>query len=244
MSDQTYLLRFSFGNPLLNAMISRAYLEGFEPRASTDVNAYLFQPLQPGLGDSTQPIVLPVINRNWQSEPDELRRHAGSSTPTCSTSCARSAPRHAALSLGGEWDKTFRDGIGGQYKFTASLRGDGYSVSNLSSLSNPDLPSAYFSINGAPATEPIGYSYVAGRAFPQLGLTWNYPLVHRVDEHDGDRSSRSSATYVGPERRQQPRASPNEDSLGYRVPRHRPVPPRPASPATTCSIPGSGSITG
>src|SRR5439155_10655046 len=72
VSDQTYLLRFGFGNPLLNAMISRAYLEGFEARASTDVNAYLFQPLLPGIGDSTQPIVLPVANRNWQSRPDAL----------------------------------------------------------------------------------------------------------------------------------------------------------------------------
>ena len=74
VSDQTYLLRFGFGNPLLNAMISRAYLEGFEPRASTDVNAYLFQPLLPGIGDSTQPIVLPVANRNWQSRARRARR--------------------------------------------------------------------------------------------------------------------------------------------------------------------------
>src|SRR5439155_549711 len=61
---------FGFGLPQLNAMITRAYLEGFQPRAMTDVNAYLFQPLLPGLGDLTQPIVLPVINRYWQSEPD------------------------------------------------------------------------------------------------------------------------------------------------------------------------------
>ena len=72
VSDQTYLLRFGFGNPLLNAMISRAYLEGFEPRAMTDVNAYAFQPLLPGLSSSTQPIVLPVANRTWISEPDGL----------------------------------------------------------------------------------------------------------------------------------------------------------------------------
>ena len=74
VSDQTYLLRFGFGNPLLNAMVSRAYLEGFEARASTDVNAYLFQPLLPGIGDSTQPIVLPVANRNWQSRAGRTRR--------------------------------------------------------------------------------------------------------------------------------------------------------------------------
>src|ERR1700680_647957 len=40
VSDQTYLLRFGFTLPLLNAMISRAYLEGFDPRGSTDINAY------------------------------------------------------------------------------------------------------------------------------------------------------------------------------------------------------------
>ena len=50
VSDQTYLLRYGFGVPLLNAMISRAYLQGFEPRAMTDVFAYAFQPLLPGLG--------------------------------------------------------------------------------------------------------------------------------------------------------------------------------------------------
>ncbi|HVB15476.1 MAG TPA: LPS assembly protein LptD, partial [Stellaceae bacterium] len=105
VSDQTYLLRFGFGNPLLNSMISRAYLEGFEPRAATDVNAYMFQPLVPGLGDSTQPIVLPVVNRAWQSEPDQfggvwklnanllnIAREVGTQT--------------RRLSLGGEWDRT------------------------------------------------------------------------------------------------------------------------------------------
>ena len=72
VSDQTYLLRFGFGNPLLNQMISHAYLQGFDPRAETDIDAYVFQPLLPGLGDSTQPIVLPVINRSWISEPESL----------------------------------------------------------------------------------------------------------------------------------------------------------------------------
>ncbi len=177
-SDQTYLLRFGFGNPLLNALISRAYLEGFEQRASTDVNAYVFQPLTPGLGDSTQPIVLPVINRDWQSEPGvwggllkananilNIVREVGTQT--------------RRLSLGGGWERTFRDGIGGQYKFAGTVRGDAYSVSNLSSLSNPELPTRFFSIKGAPPTEPTSLDFVAARAFPQLGLTWSYPLVHR-----------------------------------------------------------------
>ena len=212
VSDQTYLLRFGFPTPPLGTMISRAYLEGFEPRASTDVDAYLFQPLLPGLGDSTQPIVLPVINRNWQSEPDgfggvwkfnanllNIVREVGTQT--------------RRLSLGGEWDKTFRDGIGGQYKFTASLRGDSYSISDLSAKSNPELPSAFFPANGAPPLQPIGYNFLAGRAFPQLGLTWSFPLAHRGKDTTAIIEP-VAGVYAGPSSGNS-RRIPNEDSLGY-----------------------------
>ncbi len=86
------------------------------------------------------------------------------------------------LSLGSEWDRTFRDGIGGQYNFSASLRGDGYSINNLSPVSNPDLPSAFFPVNGQPAVAPTPTNFVTGRSFPQVGLVWSYPLIHRGDE--------------------------------------------------------------
>jgi LPS-assembly protein len=212
VSDQTYLLRFGFGNPLLNAMITRGYLEGFDPRGETDVNTYLFQPLQPGLGDSTQPIVLPVINRTWLSEPDsfggvwklngnllDIVREVGTQT--------------RRMSLGAQWDKTYRDGIGGQYKFTASVRGDGYSVSDLSPLSNPDLPSAFFPVNGAPAVQPISQSYFKGRVFPQVGLTWNFPIAHR-GEDTTEIIEPIAGVYAGPSGGNN-RLIPNEDSLGY-----------------------------
>jgi LPS-assembly protein len=214
VSDQTYLQRFSFGNPLLNAMISRAYLEGFQPRATTDINAYMFQPLLPGLGDSTQPIVLPVANRNWESEPDgfggrwKLNANLLNIVREVGTQTRR-------LSLGGLWDKTFRDGIGGQYKFTASLRGDGYSVGDLSPLSNPDLPSAFFPVNGAPPAQRIGNNFVAGRAFPQLGLTWNYPLAHRGEDTTAIIEP-IAGVYAGPSSGNR-RRIPNEDSLGFEL---------------------------
>ena len=212
VSDQTYLLRFGFGNPLLNAMISRAYLEGFEPRAATDINAYMFQPLLPGLGDSTQPIVLPVANRTWQGEPDrfggvlKLNANLLNIVREVGTQTRR-------LSLGGQWDKSFRDGIGGEYKFTASLRGDGYSISNLSSRSNPDLPSGFFSFNGAPPAQRIPLDFFDARAFPQVGLTWRYPLVHRGEETTAIVEP-IAGVYAGPSGGNS-RRIPNEDSLGY-----------------------------
>jgi LPS-assembly protein len=214
VSDQTYLQRFGFGNPLLNAMISRAYLEGFEPRAATDINAYMFQPLQPGLGDSTQPIVLPVANRVWQSEPDSLggRWKLNANLLNIVREVGTQTRR---LSLGSQWDTTFRDGIGGQYKFVASLRGDGYSVSNLSTLSNPDLPSAFFPARGASPAEPISRNFFAARAFPQLGLTWSYPLAHRGEDMTAVIEP-IAGVYAGPSGGNR-RRIPNEDSLGFEL---------------------------
>ena len=214
VSDQTYLQRFGFGTPLLNAMISRAYLEGFQPRAATDVNAYLFQPLTPGLGDSTQPIVLPVANRTWQSEPDSLggRWRLNANLLNIVREVGTQTRR---LSLGGRWNTTFRDGIGGEYKFIASLRGDGYSVNGLSPLSNPDLPSAFFPVNGTPPAEPIGTNFFAARAFPQLGLTWSYPIARR-GEHTTAVIEPVAGVYAGPSGGNR-RRIPNEDSLGYEL---------------------------
>ena len=104
------------------------------------------------------------------------------------------------MSLGAEWERTFRDGIGGQYEFTASTRGDGYWVNDLSPLSNPDLPSAYFPFNGAPAAEPINPNFLDGRVFPQVGLKWSYPLIHPADADPADRADRRGL--CGTQRRQ------------------------------------------
>jgi LPS-assembly protein len=212
VSDQTFLQRFGFGNPLLNAMTSRGYLEGFEERASTDINSYVFQSLVPGVGDSTQPIVLPVANRNWQSEPDALggRWNLNANLLDIVRDVGTQTRR---LSLGSEWDRTFRDGIGGQYNFSASVRGDGYSINNLSPLSNPDLPSAFFPFNGKPAAAPTDTNFVTGRAFPQAGLVWSYPLVHRGEEMT-EMIEPIVGGFAGPSSGNR-RNIPDEDSLSF-----------------------------
>jgi LPS-assembly protein len=212
VSDQNYLLQFGFGNPILNAEISRAYLEGFHPRASTDVDTYVFQPLLPGIGDSTQPMVLPVANRNWQSRPDALGGRWNLNANVLDI-VRLTGTQTRRLSLGSGWERSFRDGIGGQYLFTANLRGDGYSVNNLSPASNPDLPSAYFPTVGAPPAEPINPSFVTGRVFPQVGLKWSYPLVHRGGAIT-PLIEPIAAVYASPAGGNQ-RKIPNEDSLSF-----------------------------
>jgi LPS-assembly protein len=177
VSDQSYLLQFGLGYPPLNAEISRAYLEGFGQRSSTDVDFYAFQPLVSGLSVTTQPIVLPVINRDWQSEPDPLGGRWNLNANLLDI-VRREGTQTRRISLGTVWDRIFRDGIGGQYTLTASLRGDGYWVNDLSPVSNPDLPAAYFPQNFIPAAQPINPNFTDGRVFPQVGLTWSYPLIH------------------------------------------------------------------
>jgi LPS-assembly protein len=212
VSDQTYLQRFGFGNPLLNAMTSRAYLEGFERRASTDIDTYAFQPLLPGIGDSTQPIVLPVANRNWQSQQDPLggRWNLNANILDIIREVGTQTRR---LSLGSEWNRTFRDGIGGQYDLSAGVRGDGYWVNNLSAVSNPELPSAFFPVNGQPAAAPTATNLVTGRAFPQVGLVWRYPIVHRGDEITG-LIEPIAGGFAGPSSGNR-RNIPDEDSLSF-----------------------------
>lgn len=212
VSDQTYLQRFSFPVPILGTEVSRAYLEGFPDNGSLDVNSYVFQPLTPGLGDSTQPIVLPVINRDWQFEPDsiggtlkfnanllDIVREIGTQT------------RRLSASAG--WERMFRDGLGSEYKFQVNLRGDAYSISDLSNLSNPDLPSAYFPQNGQPPILHVSSDFFAARAFPQMGLTWDYPVVRHGDLFDL-MIKPIVATFIGPNSGNSHKI-PDEDSLGY-----------------------------
>ena len=212
VSDQTFLTRFGFGNPLLNAMTSRGYLESFEERASTDINTYAFQPLLPGIGDSTQPIVLPVANRNWQSQPDALggRWNLNANLLDIVREVGTQTRR---LSLGSEWNREFRDGIGGQYNFSAGLRGDGYSINNLSSVSNPDLPTAFFSVDKQPAAAPTATNFTTGRAFPQVGLVWSYPLIHRGEEMT-ELVEPIAGGFAGPSSGNR-RNIPDEDSLSF-----------------------------
>jgi LPS-assembly protein len=156
--------------------------------------------------------VLPVINRNWQFNPDsiggtlkfnanvlDITREVGTQT--------------RRLSLGSEWDRTFYDGIGGEYKFQASVRGDAYSVDDLSNLSNPDLPSSYFPQNGLPASQHVPYDFLKARGFPQIGLTWDYPLVHRGETWNLTMQP-MVATFIGPSGGNS-HLIPDEDSLGY-----------------------------
>src|SRR5260370_39365958 len=105
---------------------------------------------------------MPVMKRYWQSEPDgwggvwKLNGNVLNIVREVGTQTRR-------LSLGGEWDRTFRDGIGGLYKFTAGLRGAGHSLIDVCAEANHHLPSAVFSVNRAAPLAAVRRRMLGGR---------------------------------------------------------------------------------
>src|SRR6266849_6655559 len=75
------------------------------------------------------------------------------------------------------------------------------------------LKKKFFSINGAHAAQRIAGNFLAGRVFPQVGLTWSYPLAHRGEETTAIIEP-IAGIYAGPSSGND-RRIPNEDSLGY-----------------------------
>ena len=93
VSDQTYLLRFGFGNPLLNAMISRGLSRRLRAaRLDRHQHVCLFSrccpasETRPNRSSCRSPIAIGKVSRTRSAG-------GGTSTPMFSTSCAKSAPR-------------------------------------------------------------------------------------------------------------------------------------------------------
>lgn len=159
-TDQTYLRRYRFGGTE-NYLTNRAFLEGFESRSFTALNAYAFQTLRAGTQDATQPVVLPTFSYNWVGQPDSFGGRLGIDANALNI-WRDLGTDSRRLSLGSRWERPYTGPIGDVYKFSASLRGDAYYETDLAR------------VPGGP--EQSGFD---GRVFPQVALEWRYPWVRR-----------------------------------------------------------------
>lgn len=155
-TDQTYLLRYKF-SAIDTFLTTDTYAERFGRRSYANITNYTFQTLQANTADKNQATVLPVGSYNWVTEPNsygatwnfdanglDLFRQAGSDS--------------RRVALGGAWRIPWKGAMGDLYSFTASLRGDGYYVT--------DVPLA----TGGPT-----FNGFTGRIFPQLAAEWRWP---------------------------------------------------------------------
>lgn len=193
-SDQTYMRRFGFGGtePFLQ---SRAYAEGFNDRSYTLIDSYMFQSLRFGIGDTTQPIVLPTATYNWISHPDSW----GGRWDVTANALNLFRPNGTQIrrvSAGANWEVPFDGAIGDRFTLTAGVRGDAYHSDNVPLM----------------ATGPLQNNEFAGRVFPQAKLEWHYPWVRH-----GNGSSQviePIAAFIAAPNGGNPAKIPEEDSQG------------------------------
>lgn len=199
-SDPTYLNLYDFRFD--RTLTSRAFAEGFRGRNYAAVNAYTFQGLRGDI-NSQQPIILPEIDLNYQSEPGTAggKYFLDANSLILTRLEGRDSRR---LSVNAGWTLPHISSTGLVTSLTASLRGDAYWVNGFDPR-NPGLVDP-------PAANSLD-DELTGRVYPRLSLRSSYPLVN----HAGSTRHvvEPIAQVVVGANSGNPDEIPNEDSQGF-----------------------------
>lgn len=157
-SDDTYLGRYEFSDD--RTLTSNVFLEGFFGRNYAAGNLYRFQGLRPTDDSNTIPLVMPELDFSMLSARDRLGGRFGIDGNV--RSLVRSVgPDSVRMSLDTGWQLPYTSPRGQRLNLFARLQTDGYWIDDLDDGDKPGERTAD----------------VTGRAFPQAGLDWRYPLV-------------------------------------------------------------------
>ncbi|TAH32832.1 MAG: LPS-assembly protein LptD [Alphaproteobacteria bacterium] len=158
-SDKTYLRRYRFSGD--DVLISKAEAEGFFGQSYAQMRAMSFQGLRSFDKSRTTPIILPQMRYNyvsgydgwgglWQVNTDLLNLQRQDGTDS------------RRLSVDGAWRKPMRTDNGQLIDLTLRTQASGYAIDDY----DDPTTSAVDPDNGW-----------TGRAVPQAGLSWRYPLA-------------------------------------------------------------------
>ncbi|MEQ9448606.1 MAG: LPS assembly protein LptD, partial [Rhodospirillaceae bacterium] len=156
-TDRTYLRRYSFDAPTW--LTTNAFTERFSRNTYFSANAYYFQRQRLPIAKGSVPVVAPVLDFAYVSDPGFLGgywnvdanglvlvREDGTDTNRISTKVG--------------WNLPFTTAFGEIYTFRASVRADGYYIKDF------ERPALGDTFEGT-----------AGRIVPQMSLEWRLPLV-------------------------------------------------------------------
>jgi LPS-assembly protein len=190
-SQRTYLQRFNISDT--DILTSRLFTEGFSGRNFASISAYKFQDLRAGGNPDDVPVILPFAEYHHVGTPG---RYGGRTTVDASllglTRDVGSDSRRISAVTG--WELPFTSDAGEIYTFNARLQTDGYYATDASAADDGD-------------------SETTGRAHPQLGLKWQYPLGRRGTNFT-QVIEPIVGVVVGP-RGGNPNEIPNEDSRSF-----------------------------
>jgi len=165
-SDDTYLRLYDFSDE--SSLTTNLFTEYLRGRNYFAANGFLFQGLREESDNDESPIVLPLIDYNFLSEPDSVggRYSLDTNLGVLSRIEGRDTRR---LSVKGGWEVPFVGPIGDLYRISAGIQADGYWVDDF----DPDNPV----VN--PPDDPG--SDLVGRFFPQIAAQWRLPMARPSD---------------------------------------------------------------
>lgn len=194
-TDDTYERLYNFStDPVL---ISKIYAEGFRvindsDRSYASVHGLSFQGLTAQDNSNVIPVVAPLINVNWQSEPGAYDSRFSFDANSMVLFRSTGAKSRRLSGIAG-WKLPYITNDGQVIEFNAQMRTDIYDVSNV------------------PMPNGTRFSGITGREIPQASLTWRYPFITRYEDSSLTIEPIANAT-VSPGGGN-PDKIPNEDSL-------------------------------
>jgi len=199
-SDDTYLRAYDFDSS--RTLTSESYLEGLKGRNYAAVRGFAYQGLRESDINSEFPIVAPLADYNFISEPGVGLPGGHYTVDANLMALSRIEGRDSRrLSVIGGYHLPFAGPIGDIYEVTAQVQADGYWTHGVVPGSNDVNPS------DAPGSD------TTGRVFPQFAVKWRYPWVRQ----DGSvlQVIEPIAQVVLAPNGSNPGDIPNEDSLDF-----------------------------
>jgi len=166
-TDKTYERLFDFSHD--RTLTSRAFTEMFDGRSYASFQSYSFYGTRSTDVNDEAPIVAPLMDYSYVSEPVALSSYFtfDADAMVLSRIEGRDVQR---ISLNGGWRMPYTSSWGDVTTISATMRADLYQFNDLDPNSDDPNPTG--------PTE----DGVSARVFPQLSVEWRYPFVR---DHDG-----------------------------------------------------------
>lgn len=158
-TDDTYLRRYNFGDE--RVLFSRLFAEAAQGRSFAIAQGLAIQGLRETDNSRTTPLVLPMLQGNYETAPDALgvRYHFGGDLQALSR---QDGIEQRRISINTGASLPYVTDNGQIITTTLNLRQDFYQTDNIVTANGQDNATSL-------------------RTLPQLGLEWRYPLLRQFD---------------------------------------------------------------
>lgn len=165
VSDRYYLKDMSLPQKDDMWLTSHIGLQNFDNRnyASADAFYYKFVSLMNLPEAEDKPYVLPLVNYEMYSDPNEYGAYT-KTTLNYASVLRDETNSSQRMTMINAWNLPYTSPYGEKYKFVASLKSDLYYVDNYQSSYNQDFTGS------------------VGRVFPQVGMEWRLPFIKASED--------------------------------------------------------------